>query len=134
MRKTLYLLVALALAVTIAGCASSEDPSDVYIGTWVIEGGESGIMYAEFRDDATFTKARTLEFLLDSDILWEYGTGTFDDEILRLITAVDSRHCRGIDASYRSEPSEDGSYIAHTLIEDACAGRAVGFKDMQRVE
>ena len=83
-------------------------------------------MYLEFRDDGTFGKSREDVSSIASNP-WEYGTFTFDGEILRLTTAEDSNHCTGIDAEYRAEPSEDGTFIAHTVIDDDCSGRAADF-------
>ena len=121
MGKFMTLIVGLLLTAVSSGCSSSEDASDVYVGTWVSEGG----MYAEFYDDGTFAKA--LEMSLLESNPWEYGSFTFDGEVLRLTTAEDSSHCTGIDASYGAVPSEDGTYIAHTVIDDACAGRVADF-------
>jgi hypothetical protein len=42
MGKIVILMVGLLLMVASGGCTSSEDASDVYVGTWVSEGG----MYA----------------------------------------------------------------------------------------
>ncbi len=120
MRKIVCLMVALLLAATATGCGSSAD-ADAYLGTWKSEGG----MYMEFRDDGTFSKSRDASTIKSSP--WEYGTYTFDGDVLHLTTAQDSDHCRGADASYEAELSEDGTFIAHIVIEDPCPGRASDF-------
>ena len=128
MGKFVILMVGLLLMVASGGCTSSEDASDVYVGTWVSEGG----MYAEFHEDGTFSKGLEVSSIESNP--WEYGTYSFDGEVLRITTAEASPHCAGIDASYDAEPSEDGTFIAHAVIDDACAGRAADFgKGIQRV-
>jgi hypothetical protein len=133
MRRVLPTLVGLCLALTVplfagAGCGSSGDANDAYLGTWRTEGN----MYMEFRDDGTFGKGLGGVSSIESDP-WEYGTFTFDGETLRLTTAEDSPHCGGFDAEYRAEPSEDGTFIAHTVINDPCSGRERDFgKGIQR--
>lgn len=127
MRRAPATLVGLYLALTVplfaaAGCGSSGDANDAYLGTWRCQGG----MYVEFRADGTFGKSLYGVSSIESHP-WEYGTFTFDGEILRITTAEDSPHCGGFDAEYRAEPSEDGSFIAHTVIDDACSGRAADF-------
>lgn len=127
MRRIPATLVGPCLALTVlmsasAGCGSSGDADDAYLGTWRSQGG----MYMEFRDDGTFGKSIDGVSSIESNP-WEYGTYTFDGETLRLTVAEDSAHCGGIDAVYRAEPSEDGSFIAHTVIDDTCSGRAADF-------
>jgi hypothetical protein len=127
MRRVPSTLVGLCLALTLpmfatAGCGSSGDANDAYLGTWTSQGG----MYMEFRDDGTFGKSMEGVSSIESNP-WEYGTFTFDGEILRLNTAEDSLHCRGIDAEYKAERSEDGTFIAHTVIDDDCLGRVADF-------
>ena len=121
MCKFVTLIVGLLLIVATGGCSSSEDSSDVYVGTWVSQGG----MYVEFDDDGTFGKGLEVSSIESNP--WECGTFTFDGEVVRLTTAEDSSHCTGIDASYGAEPSEDGTFITHTVIDDACRGRAADF-------
>jgi hypothetical protein len=116
--KSILVVVSVIAVLGLSGCGSSAgDPAEAYHGTWKTNEG----WYLEFRDDGTFGFGGSVERIATDPLEW--GTYTFDGEVLRLTTADDSTYCTGIEAAYEAVPTEDGTFIAQTAIEDECPSR-----------
>ena len=105
--------VSAVLCFCLAACGSSGDTDQIH-GVWEIPAFP---VYESFDDDGEFVVA------LSPDLAepFEWGTYTFDGELLTLNNADDSDFCPGTSVTWMVEFSDDGDAADRTFVEDSCA-------------
>lgn len=122
MRRSIHVLIALALVGT-AGCGSTDASlKDSVIGTWET----SLAVVVVFNDDGTYGVGHSVVSASPDDVRFaemEYGTWSVEGGVLTKVTDEASRFCAGIESSYEIEVLDDGDRLGLTTLSDECRVR-----------